>query len=288
MLKEIANRWEAQQRIRFIEERLFWTGRINRKEIVEFFGITNAHASSDLTLYQDLAPANMAYDMSGRTYRIQEDFKPLFGSHSFKTFLGRRLVNDGFLPDLSFMETLPFPTRAADPKVIRKVLGAIREGWRIKIRYQSLSTPEPTWRWISPHALAHDGYRWHIRAWCEKRENFRDFVLGRILSVAKGQGKRFIDPAKDTAWKETVDVKIGPHPALSHEQEAVVSLDYGMKNGIAKMTVRRAMLLYALAHLRLDTDNHKPPAVQICLLNPEIRALFTDISIQENIPTPDG
>jgi hypothetical protein len=35
---------------------------------------------------------------------------------------------------------------------------------------------------------------------------------------------------------------IGPHPALSEAQKKVIDLDYGMRDGKASITVRKALL----------------------------------------------
>src|SRR5690606_9720239 len=45
----------------------------------------------------------------------------------------------------------PVPTRDVTKETPRTVLGAIRNNLAIEIKYQSLSRPEPRWRWIAPH-----------------------------------------------------------------------------------------------------------------------------------------
>ena len=62
------------QRLHFIEQRLYWEGRINRADLVEAFGISTVQASSDLNDYLRDAPDSMWYDKSGRVYRAAEDF----------------------------------------------------------------------------------------------------------------------------------------------------------------------------------------------------------------------
>jgi len=69
-----------------------------------------------------------------------------------------------------------------------------------------------------------------------------------------------------------VTLEIGPHPALSDTQAMVIALDYGMKGGKAEISVRRALLYYALRRLGLDTDPtaRKPRDQQIVLLNRDV------------------
>ena len=75
-----------------------------------------------------------------------------------------------------------------------------------------MSSPEPKWRWFSPHALGFDGFRWHARAWCHNRKEFRDFVLARILEIGETRPAE-IDPADDAGWQREVTLKLAPHPA---------------------------------------------------------------------------
>jgi len=66
---------------------------------------------------------------------------------------------------------------------LRSVVGAIRRSEAIEVKYQSLSSPEPRWRWIAPHAIAFDGFRWHTRAFCLTDKAFKDFLLSRMLEI---------------------------------------------------------------------------------------------------------
>ena len=160
------------------------------------------------------------------------------------------------------------PARGVNAKRLRSVVAAIRRSESIEVKYQSLSSPEPRWRWIAPHALGFDGFRWHVRAWCTNSSSFRDFLLSRILDT-RGTRKDDISGDKDEDWNQEVTLEIGPHPALSETQQNVIALDYGMRRGKAKISVRRALLYYALRRLGLDTDpSVRPPQdQQIVLLN---------------------
>jgi hypothetical protein len=57
--------------------------------------------------------------------------------------------------------------------------GHARERRALSVRYQSMSRPSPVRRVIEPHAVVHDGFRWHARAFDREIGEFRDFVLGR-------------------------------------------------------------------------------------------------------------
>lgn len=272
-MKSMPDRWETRQRLLFIESRLYWNGRINRSEIISFFGISMPQASADLTLYQELAPGNMVYDKSGKTYRAGVPFGPIFLKPTLEQLLGHHMLDDGFLGKIPDLEHMPAPQRPIDPTIMRQLLVAIREAQAICIHYQSMSQPEPTWRWISPHAFGHDGYRWHVRAWCNERKSFRDFVIGRIAETGEMR-EHDMSPSADTEWNERIEVKYGPHPDLTSTQAKVIEKDYNMNQGIGVINVQKAMLFYLLTHLRLDSDEYHPPSTHIRLLNPEIRDLI--------------
>jgi predicted DNA-binding transcriptional regulator YafY len=56
------------------------------------------------------------------------------------------------------------------------LLKACREGLRLETEYVSLNTPNVEVRLIAPHTLVYTGMRWHVRAYCEKNGQYRDFA----------------------------------------------------------------------------------------------------------------
>ena len=270
-------RWGVEQRLEFIEFRLFWEGHVNRSDVMEQFGLSVNQSSSDLNRYIGLAPDNMVYDKSARTYVRGPEFKPVFDKLDAGRYLAQlRSVADGLLDhgdcwiaDPPSYDTAPTPARGVNPQILREVLAAIRHAEAIEVEYQSLSHPEPSWRWIAPHAVAFDGFRWHTRAFCLVDKCFKDFLLSRIRET-RGVRASEVTDASDTDWQEHVTLEIGPHPELSDTQKQVIALDYGMRSGMVKIQVRRAVLYYALRRLGLDTDPdaRTPQEQQIVLLNP--------------------
>src|SRR5205085_2774753 len=57
------------------------------------------------------------------------------------------------------------------------------EGMRLRVRYFSVSSGRDDWRWLRPRCFAHNGDRWHVRAWCEQREHWADFTLSRMVDA---------------------------------------------------------------------------------------------------------
>jgi len=271
-------RWGIEQRLEFIEFRLFWEGHVNRIDVMQQFGVSVNQASSDLNRYIALAPDNMVYDKSARTYVRGPDFDCKFRPPDAAHYLAQiRLVADDVLereecwiPDLPPYASAPTPVRGIDPVTLRSVVGAIRRSEAIEVKYQSLSSPEPRWRWIAPHAIGFDGFRWHTRAFCLTDDCFKDFLLSRVLEI-RGSRESEASADDDRDWHSEVTLEVGPHPALSETQAKVIALDYGMRGGKAKIKVRRALLYYALRRLGLDTDPaaRRPQDQQIVLLNRE-------------------
>jgi len=269
-------RWGVEQKLQFIEFRLFWEGHVNRSDLIDKFSVSQNQASGDLNRYIALAPDNMVYDKSGKTYLRSSSFSPLFLKPDATQYLSQvRSVAEGivapedaWIGNFPAFDAAPSPARGIDPVVLRSIVIAIRRREAIHVLYQSMSAPDPEWRWISPHAVAFDGFRWHARSYCEKSGEFRDFVISRIMEAR--QTRPPVDPlASDNAWNEIVELRIGPHPALSPNQKRVVELDYGMEDGQVTILVRQALLYYALKRLGLDTDPaaRKPQDQQIVLLN---------------------
>ena len=264
-------RWGVEQRLEFIEFRLFWEGGLNRADITRYFGVSVPQASKDLSQYQELAPRNIRYDRSEKRYFATNSFKPIFLRPDADRYLNYlRSMGDGvmslgetWLSKSPCFEALALPRRNSDPQVLRAVLDAVRNSRSIEIKYQSLSParPKAIWRWISPHAFAFDGHRWHTRAFCHIDRNFKDFLLPRILETS-ATVEAEATQQEDAIWNEIVTVVLKPHPDLSEDQKRVVGHDYGMKNGRLEIEVRAALLYYLLKRLHIDFKEEKRPAQQ--------------------------
>lgn len=288
-------RWSTERRLEFIEFRLYWEGRINRGDLVDFFGISVPQASSDLTHYQEVAEGNIVYDKTAKTYVASPRFKPVFFNPSADRYLAElRLLNAELLTEGGTWVSrppehaiVPNLRRRLDPKILRSFLDAIRTRSSVEVNYQSFSRPEPMWRRISPHALAFDGFRWHARAWCHTRETFLDFVIGRVLG-ARSLKPAEIDPGKDVGWTREVTLKIGAHPKLKDGWRRATELDYGMVDGILEVTTKACLVQYFTLRFGLDRDSEKLPPTkqQIVLLNRrEIEPILKSSGVTLDMPS---
>lgn len=272
---EAVLKWGVERRLEFIEFRLYWEGGVNRSDIIEAFDVSVPQASKDLTLYQERAPHNAVYDKSAKRYVASNEFQPCFLKPDAGQYLNQlRSVAEGILASSESWIAHsppyagpPVPARGVNNNTLRTVLAAIRQHQAVEVKYQSLSSDDPRWRWIAPHAIGFDGFRWHTRAFCEVDKSFKDFLLSRIIE-ARSVRPSGVSSEDDADWNELITLEVGPHPDLSESQKRIIALDYGMRGGRAQIQVRKALRYYALRRLGLDTppEARRPQDQQIVLL----------------------
>ncbi|MCF8509672.1 MAG: WYL domain-containing protein [Hyphomonadaceae bacterium] len=251
--------WATMARLTFLEESIFWTDSVNRRDLIARFGISEQQASGDLTRYQEIAPDNLAYDKSDKTYRAAARFAPRFLDPDTDEVLSRlRLTAEGVAEDHPLIGSLslgiaPAPARPVEPETLRVIIRAIREARQVSAHYVSFSQTDGRMRRIEPHALGYDGFRWHARARDAEDGAFKDYVLGR-LSGASLQGPAEAPSSTDQDWHGWVTLTIAPNPGLSPAQKKVIERDYGMRGGTADLKVRKALAYYTKHRLGLDLD----------------------------------
>lgn len=280
--------WGLESRLQFIDFRLRWERRINRMDLTEHFGISVPQASQDIAKYTELAPGNLTYDRRSRTYTPAPGFRPLYQRSSAQRYLSELLATkmgviepaDSFIASAPETDWAPSPWRTIHEQTVEAVVRAIRQQEAIRVSYQSMTSFDESSRLLSPHALGNDGFRWHMRAFCHKRQRFSDFVLARILRI-DGFEPSQIDTSQDTHWHTVLFLVLAPHPDLPPAKKRILELDYGMENGEVKLPCRQAFLYYTLRRLGMHTKEAPDPlAQQITLKNrdeiqPYIDALTT-------------
>ena len=253
----------AEQRLEFIEFRLFWDGGVNRSDLTSHFGISVPQASNDLAHYREVAPGNVDYDLSGKRYVPTPGFRPRLLKPNPDRYMAQlKAISDGilrrqetWLSDVPDTGVLPVPSRRTEPDVLKALLAAVRSNRRLNIHYQSSNprNPDPLWRWVSPHAFGFDGFRWHLRAYCHRDNRFKDFILGRCLE-AGADAADAVSPADDWQWQNFFEVILQPNPELTAGQRRAIAFDYNMPNDTLAVPVRYALLYYFNKRLRLDVS----------------------------------
>lgn len=268
-------RWGVSQRFEFLEWRAYWVGRVNRKDLEDQFQISTPQASVDLRNYQEAAPGNIEYDATEKTYVATPNFNPQFLTLSPGRYLlqlqalaiGAMRPSDTWFDRVPNFDTTPSLVRGAEAFIVRAVVKAIESRRPLGIVYQSLTSTAT--RTICPHALAYDGYRWHARAWCTDREEFRDYVLGRILSLSEPTACNVVDPADDMEWQTQITLKLTAHPGLDDRQKATIEHDYRFNDGELAIQTRVSLAYYFVKRYNLDLRNGeiKPDRAQLFLQN---------------------
>lgn len=268
-------RWSTRQRVEFIETRLYWEGKISRKDLIGYFNISVPQATKDIKSYMEIAPDNIQYDSRAKQYMAPDGFNPVLISPASESYLKRLLSSnsekeDFFCGSMPSFYNAPCIQRQISPLVLKYILRNIREGNAIYIEYQSMSGPGPNWRWVSPHAIGYDGLRWHTRAFCHKSRVYKDFNLGRILNMGE-KTPHHIDHTNDFEWFTDITFIIKPHHGLTDDQRKGIELDYGMTDGILEFEVKAAFIFYMLKRLGLEEghENKNPIMQQIVLVNKE-------------------
>lgn len=269
--------WAASERLRAIERAAWWRGFVQRQDVAEIFGVSLAQTSTDFQAYQALNPGALNYNLSAKRYESTESMKCVLHkprlAEAVSQYLGGPAPTavPGLAPAArgadrndssgegaggdARCEVLQLPRRRADATVERLLFMALYQGLSIRGRYLSVGSGRARWRLLAPHAVAHDGWRWHVRAWCFEREDYRDFVIGRFENVAwptRLQEHTPMQLPNDEAWHTIVTVKVKPNDALEASAKKALRMDYGLEGKqVLELRVRRAMLRYLLEALRL-------------------------------------
>tara|TARA_R110002072_G_scaffold46082_2_gene127861 strand:- start:3231 stop:4103 length:873 start_codon:yes stop_codon:yes gene_type:complete len=270
-------KWDLLARYRLIEIIALWEGRLTTNHLCDTFGIGRQQASKDINTYLNkIGLGNLEYDKHLKGYKPTDQFSVAVTSGIVDEYL--HLLNH--TKDLSHTfesltlqkantEILTVPVRNIRPEIIRPIVTAARQGRRLDVDYVSVHAPNREGRIIVPHTIVFTGLRWHVRAWCEKNKDYRDFVLSRFRGVPESmdESEHLVDG--DTEWNTIITLKIKPDDRLSRAQRQVISEDYGMTRGKLAIPLRATLLQYALQQLRID---HKvidsiPEAQQIIIAN---------------------
>ncbi|MGI8603070.1 MAG: WYL domain-containing protein [Verrucomicrobiales bacterium] len=263
--------WATMERLRFIERSAFWRAVVNRQDLVETFGLSMAQASADLQKYQEMNPGALIYNLRRKRYEGSEQLAPV--CHEPRLEEAMRL----FLPDgekagkvaslnwiggraagAAKVDVLEMPQRPVSLAVMRRIFVAVLNEQRVRVKYFSVHSSAGEWRWIRPHAFAHDGNRWHVRAWSEENEDFRDFTLSRT-SDAEWPVDAEPLKARDKAWLEEVTLVLKATATLDETQRRAIEIDYGMRRGVLRITVRRALENYLRDRLHLPLSDGSIP-----------------------------
>ncbi|WP_028108521.1 WYL domain-containing protein [Ferrimonas futtsuensis] len=273
-------KWDQQLRFRHIEIVALWEGRLTTRHLCQTFGIGRQQASRDINHYLSLAPTALKYDTRLKGYKPSPYFKPRFSQGDFSEYL-QLLMQQKQLEESGFellairsadTELVVPPQRQVDPAVVRQLLTAARSATRVKLMYASIASGAISERVFVPHTLVHDGYRWHLRGYCEQLERYLDLVLSRIRGLPKLLYPSDHTQEQDSQWNQWVKVTLVPNPQFSPAQREVIAIDYGMDGDQLSLTCRRALMDYHLRRLQISTPIQGfDPASQLLVVSDTVR-----------------
>ena len=243
--------WQADRQ-QFIEDSLYWIGTVGNIDVRRRFGIAKSLAALDIARYRENQPAPVLYEPRRKVFVAPDNLRPLYANQSLERFLRLTMSGEMAVGDAVDLAVLMPPPRPAPVEVSRAVVNAIIASQEIEVRYTSMSSGQSR-RWLAPHAIGHDGLRYHCRAFDFAKSRFSDFVLGRIGAVY-GKRRRSVDPKTDDDWFSHVTLELVANPALTAGAQAAVQAEYPFANGILTHSVRRAMLVYLNTRMLLHSD----------------------------------
>lgn len=283
----------VRRRLEFIDFRLFWDGRFNRKDLSETFGISPQQASADVANYERMAPGNLTYDAHQKAYLRADGYFPSLIADSVERYLLQLVaVEHQWMrqDDTWFDRTPPFEVvklerRRTDPEVLLRIVDAIRLRCQLDVEYASMTGSKDLPRTIAPHSLIHSAGRWYARAWAQHHNDFRDYNLDRILSVGQ-LAPTSVDPALDFQWIHQINLEIIPNPELDADRQRAIANEYNMLDGVLEMPCRLSTAFYMMSAYNLDVVPGKlaPEKQQLILRNREAveaaRSAAREMSIQ--------
>ena len=225
-------------RLEFIELLIYFHGTVSREDIINRFGISKASATNLLSIYSQMAPENLTYNIRLKRYEIGQSFKPVF---DLRVLIERIPVY-----------TMPQLHKPADDDAIERmavISRAIQRTQSLTITYSSASGGRNV-RQIVPVAFANNWLRWHLRAYDRKRKKHIDFVFRRIQEVHPIENDTIQNhehPKNDKEWHSFIELKIKAHP-----WNLVDIQSFDMGNAIRIVKIRAAMAGYFLQLWSVD------------------------------------
>ena len=238
-----------RERLIFLDRCLTWRGMANRRDLIERFGISMAQAALDFRVYLDLARSTPpTYDPVRKTYIAASGHEPLAPSSLTEAF--DILVDE---VENTHSSALPRPERKADPTIIARLHQAIRSGKALHVRYTSMSSGADDGQWIAPTRFTSDGESVHVRAFCFKHGEYRNYLPIRIEHDSSFEEKLLVEPLPvDEDWNTRAVLWLRPKSGLSDLQAGVVRREFGFEGEYLRVETRKALEFFFNRRWGLD------------------------------------
>lgn len=267
-------------RLELIEMILVWEGKISRTRVGQFLDVQWRRASQLLSEFRETNGNWTRWDEK------KKEFHPTaFAYQEFESRGKSKASLDRYLS----LVGLPFASAdsgkegedrivlwsaspsvgVSSPKIFATLANACREKTGVNITYMSLKEPTPHQRTIYPHSLVRTGQRWHVRAFSEENNEYRDYALGRIVDASTTVTKAKHLKEDDKAWNTKVKVRLVAHPDLTIEQTRVIQREYFNDTSARVDICRGALVQYYIQDIRaaVDPAKQKTPEYLIAVEN---------------------
>ena len=268
----MANKFDPQ-RLHQMMLLLKWEGQVGNARLRELFGIQLNRASQWIREFREFQPTWTEWNSISKTYRP-----------TFQFYKDKGVSDAASLSQYLTLVGLPYSTKnenqnvvvsafpeitTPNPKFFSTLSIAARLGRDVEITYSSMGEPKPHTRVISPHSIVRAGPRWHVRAFSELNQQFRDYTLGRISGAKLLDQSSKFSIKDDKDWLTEVNVRLIAHPELNVEQANVIRLEY-FANTSARVTVCRGPLVnYFIKDVgaAINIEKQKPPEYFLAIEN---------------------
>ncbi len=267
--------WGAPHTGWLIELLLYWEGQINSSSLTNVFDVTRQTASKWIKTYLSEAGLNVDYQPQTKAFHVPTGIERHYISGAIDEYLDWCQL--GLFPNLNinskgsstYIKRITFPKRFVSSSVIQPLIKALRQGVAVDVKYLSISSNSAKERLIYPHTFVKAANRWHVRAYCELAQQFRDFVLSRFISVDFDGTATTYKVQDDKAWNSQVEIILQPDPRLTPQQKSIIEHDYGMQDGQLVVVTKGALVKYTLDDLQIKTKmlEVNPEAQQLVCVN---------------------
>lgn len=120
-------RWSVEQRLDFIDVRLFWEGSGNKSDLMGKLGVSVNQAFNDSTRYIRFAPVNIPYDKSALSNVHGSEIQPQFLEPNASRYLTEVRPVAGRLLDREDSWNAADPTYACAPTPVCGINSPIRQ-----------------------------------------------------------------------------------------------------------------------------------------------------------------
>lgn len=246
------------QRRRRLWTLLLWEGQLSNARLRQLFGVKTVAASRMLAAFANSASGLLDFSRREGTWRLKDG--KATARHQLITEPGdideyTSIVTGEYNPPRWLVDARPDFLDPV-PETFRVVREACERGIGLVLTYRSFSSPHGKPRFLYPHAIVRLAQRWHVRAWCIERQQFRDFNIGRMSDVRLEYQAAPKSGDDDESWNIKLDAVIVPHRGLSPAAANMIAQEYFGGADSQLMVERAALLSYVLQAGKIAV-NHK-------------------------------